>query len=203
MPITVYERALQIIAVDYTRLYKQLTFPLTDAQFEEAVVRNKTEMMHYAGSTITQGFLVSHVRQCLEVAAAYLSVGADVAPDAMEFGLHLVAFLYYTQPTSGGVPVQISITVPVLECLTELVASRASHLRPVLRALLVDNAIHIAPAVNNSMAMRVVLTAHNLLGAPLMDDVALSTAAVGGESDGHNEKEQWAAYMQASKGIIR
>jgi hypothetical protein len=203
MPTTLYERASQIIAVDYTRLYKQIKFPLNQANFEEATRRNKTEMMHYAGSTVTQGFIVAHVRQCLEVAVGYLCLGPDVTPDAMDFGLHLVAFMFYTQPTNAGIPVQLAITVPVLNSITDYIASspRAPQLRPILKALLKDQALHVAPAVNNSMAIRAVLTAHGLLGAPLVNVDELLTAE-GEEEPVTRHKEEWTAYMQARKGIL-
>ena len=258
MPVTVYERTLQVIATDFVKLYKAClphAGNLTSDVFQRLCSDLNFERVHYAGSSTSVGFLPSHVRACLDVAASYLVIApeqtqtfnhhcavlttttavasceSDSVPFAMEFGLTLLAFLFYTQPVveMGKSPIRqlVDLTPSTLHFVVE--AARLSpHLKDLTRHLLKDGAVHITPAVNGALAIRTLIVAHNLYAAPLLsgeskfvseiqvdddEDALLNSllldplAPSEDRSDSSNAYQllmcKVAAYRQSTRGVIR
>nr|CCC93834.1 conserved hypothetical protein [Trypanosoma congolense IL3000] len=184
------EHRLSLMAADFVSLYKmvmreQLLTPecLTLERFKHCFDRMNIEYMHYAGADATQLYRRDVVEDLIQLAATYMTLPPDVAPQSRAFGIYLTFLLYSTQPDIEASPVRVRVSVGTLQaylddietfpaCQGRNVGTLGRHVTSGESQLLLTlhqaRALEIAPFVNDSLYVRTLLNVHDQSGAPLL-----------------------------------
>ncbi|CBH15772.1 hypothetical protein, conserved [Trypanosoma brucei gambiense DAL972] len=188
------QQRLVLIATDFVTLYqealsRQLLTPaaLTPDAFKDLFDRINVEYMHYAGAGATQPYFEDVVENLLQLAAAYITLPPDAAPNSRAFGVYLTFFLYATQPAIETSPVKVQISLGTLQRYVDDIDSTARDNQGVitslgcrvsdgekrlLLALHKAGALKVMPFIDDSLYVRTLIEVHEQAGLPLLTCVA-------------------------------